>query len=191
MSYLVLGLVLFLGTHAVRVVADPWRLRMIARLGVPAWRAIYSLLAVAGFLLIIKGYGAPDTLTAPLYELPAWVRLVTIALMLPAAVLLVAAYVPGTHIKQAVGHPMMLGTRVWAGAHLLSNGRLADVLLFGAFFGWALFAHHAARRRDLAAGTTYPARGWARDGIALLVGGAVWVLILAWAHRWVGGVPLM
>jgi uncharacterized membrane protein len=158
---------------------------------VPVWRAAYSVLAIAGFLLIIKGYGAPATLTAPLYELPVWVRILTTALMLPAAVLLVAAYVPGTHIKQAVGHPMMLGTRVWAGAHLLSNGRLADVLLFGAFFAWALFAHHAARRRDLAAGTTYPARGWSRDGIALLVGGVVWAVILVWAHRWVGGVPLM
>jgi uncharacterized membrane protein len=191
MTYLILGLVLFLGTHSIRIVADPWRVATIARLGVPVWRAIYSVLAIAGFLLIIKGYGAPDTLTAPLYELPAWVRLLTIALMLPAAVLLVAAYVPGTHIKQAIGHPMMFATRVWAGAHLLANGRLADLLLFGSFFAWAVFAHHAARRRDREAGTTYPAAGWARDGIALAVGGAAWVLILVWAHRWVGGIPLM
>ena len=191
MIYLILGLVLFIGAHSVRVFADPWRERTIARLGVPAWRAVYSLVSVAGFVLIIKGYGAPDTLTEPLYQLPAWSRLVTIALMLPAAVLLMAAYVPGTHIKQAVGHPMMLGTRAWAAAHLLSNGRLADVLLFGGFFAWAVFAHHAARRRDVAAGTTYPAHGWARDGIAVAVGGAVWGLILFWAHRYVGGIALM
>jgi uncharacterized membrane protein len=191
MLYLALGLLLFLGTHSLRIVAEPWRQRTIARIGVPAWRAAYSLVAVAGFVLIIKGYGEPDTLAAPLYELPAWSRLLTIALMLPAAVLLVAAYVPGTRIKQAVGHPMMLATRVWAGAHLLSNGRLADVLLFGSFFAWAVFAHHAARRRDLASGTRYPAQGPARDAIALAVGAAAWGLVLVWAHRWVGGIPLM
>lgn len=191
MTYLVLGLVLFLGIHSIRIVAEPWRVAMIARLGVPVWRATYSVLSIAGFLLIIKGYGEPDTLTAPLYQLPDWARLLTIALMLPAAVLLVAAYVPGTHIKQAIGHPMMFATRVWAGAHLLSNGRLADLLLFGGFFAWAVFAYHAARRRDREAGVSYAAQGWARDGIALAVGGGTWALILVWAHRWVGGVALM
>jgi uncharacterized membrane protein len=85
----------------------------------------------------------------------------------------------------------MFATRVWAGAHLLSNGRLADLLLFGSFFAWAVFAHHAARRRDREAGVSYPAAGWSRDGIALAIGGGAWVLILVWAHRWVGGIALM
>jgi len=191
MLYLILGLALVLGLHSVRIVAEPWRLGTIERIGVPAWRGVYSLLSIAGFLLIIKGYGEPDTLVAPLYELPSWVRLLSIALMLPAAVLLVAAYVPGTRIRQAVGHPMMLATRVWAGAHLLSNGRPADVLLFGSFFAWAVFAHHAARRRDRAAGIAYPARGLERDLIALLAGAAAWGVVLVWAHRWIGGIPLL
>jgi uncharacterized membrane protein len=191
MLYLILGLLLFLGSHSLRIVADPWRQRTIARVGVPLWRAAYSLVAVAGFVLIVKGYGANDTLTSPMYQLPEWSRLLTIALMLPAAVLLVAAYVPGTHIKQAVGHPMMLGTRIWAAAHLLSNGRPADVLLFGSFFAWSVFAHHAARRRDRENATAYPAKGWSRDAIALGVGAGLWVLILVWGHRWVGGVSLL
>ena len=191
MLYLVLGLVLFLGTHSLRIVAEPWRLRTIERVGVQRWRGMYSVAAIAGFLLIVKGYGMPDTLTAPLYELPVWARWVTVGLMLPAAVLLVAAYVPGTHIKQAVGHPMMLGTRIWAGAHLLANGRAADVALFGGFFAWALFAHHAASARDRAAGTTYPARGWGRDMAAVVVGVLLWSAILGYLHRWIGGIALM
>ena len=191
LALLVLGLALFLGAHSIRIVAEPWRQRTIARLGVPAWRGIYSVVSIAGFLLIIKGYGEPGTLAAPLYVLPAWSRALALALMLPAAVLVVAAYVPGTHMRQTVRHPMLMGTRLWAIAHLLVNGRVIDMLLFGSFLAWSVFAWHAALGRDRAAGIGYPATGWSRDGLAVAIGATVWAVILFWAHRWIGGVALM
>jgi uncharacterized membrane protein len=109
-------------------------------------------------------------------------------LTVPAFVLLAAAYVPGNRIKAAVGHPMVAGVKTWAFAHLLANGTLAAVVLFGAFLVWAVVDFASARRRDRAAGTRYPAGAVSRDAIVLVVGLAAWALFAFLLHGWLIGV---
>jgi uncharacterized membrane protein len=191
MLILLVGLVIFLGAHSLRIVAAGWRERSIARLGVPLWRAGYSLVSIAGFLLIIKGYGAARASSAALYVTPGWLQLLTLALMLPALVLLMAAYVPQTRIKAVVAHPMLISVMVWALAHLLAKGRVADLVLFGAFLVWSVADLRSARNRDRAAGTRYTAGSWQRDGVAITIGALLWIAFLWGLHGWLVGVPLL
>jgi uncharacterized membrane protein len=188
MTLLILGLVLFLGMHSTRIVADDFRSAQVARLGVNGWKAIYSVISIAGFVLLVYGYGLARESPTVLFVPPPWMRHVTALLTIPAFVLLAAAYVPGTRIKRAVGHPMVAGVKIWAFAHLLSNGTLADVVLFGAFLAWAVFDYVAARRRDRAAGTVYATGPVARDATAIAIGLAAYVVFAFWLHAWWIGV---
>lgn len=189
MTALVLGLVLFLGTHSVRIVADRWRSRQIARLGVQRWKGLYALLSLLGFGLLVWGYGLSRAEPVIVWEPPRWTFHVTALLTLPTFILLVAAYLPGTRLKAAIGHPMAAGAGLWALAHLLSNGRLGDLLLFGAFFVWATIDFRAARHRDRVTGTHYPVGPWTRDALAAGIGVLAWSLFAALLHRWLIGVP--
>lgn len=191
MGMLVAGLLLFLGTHSVRIVAEGWRTRMIDRLGRNGWRGAYSLLALAGLVLIVYGYGVARVDALTLFEPPQWVGPVTSLLMLPALVLAVAAYVPGTRIKAVLGHPLLAATKLWAAGHLLANGRLADVILFGAFLLWAGMDFNSMRRRDRIAGVRHPAGPLSRDALAIVVGAGLWVVMLAGGHGWLTGVYLL
>jgi uncharacterized membrane protein len=188
MTLLLLGLALFLGVHSTRIVADGWRTATIARVGEKPWKGIYSLLSIAGFVLLVIGYGAARQSPVVLFAPPVWTRHLAALLTIPAFVLLAAAYVPGNAIKRAVGHPMMAGVKIWALAHLLANGTLADVLLFGSFLLWAVLSFTAARRRDRAAGTAYPAGPVARTGIAVAVGVVAWAAFAFALHRPLVGV---
>jgi uncharacterized membrane protein len=188
MTVLILGLVIFLGAHSVRIAADGWRARQIERMGLNQWKAVFSVVSIAGFALIVWGYGMARAEPVVLWAPPAWMAHVTALLMVPAFVLLVAAYVPGTRIKAAAGHPMVAGVKTWAFAHLLSNGNLADVVLFGAFLAWAVLDYRAARRRDRAAGTTYPAGPVTRDVIAIIVGLVGWAAFAFYLHALLIGV---
>lgn len=183
MTLLLLGLVLFLGVHSTRIVAEGWRTATIARIGEKPWKAIYSLLSIAGFVLLVIGYGAARQSPVVLFAPPVWTRHLAALLTIPAFVLLVAAYVPGNAIKRAIGHPMMAGVKIWALAHLLANGTLADVLLFGTFLAWAVLGFIAARRRDRAAGTTYPAGPGSRTAITVVVGLVAWAVFAFALHR--------
>jgi uncharacterized membrane protein len=183
MTLLMLGLVLFLGVHSTRIVADGWRTATIARIGEKPWKGIYSLLSIAGFVLLVIGYGAARQSPVVLYAPPVWTRHLAALLTIPAFVLLAAAYVPGNAIKRAIGHPMMAGVKVWALAHLLANGTLADVLLFGTFLAWAVLGFVAARRRDRAVGTTYPAGPGSRTAITVVVGLVAWAVFAFALHR--------
>ena len=191
MGYLILGLVIFLGAHSVRIFAEDWRARTIARIGPWPWKGVHSLVSVAGFVLIVWGYGQARLASGLLYDPPFVMRHLASLLMLFSFVLVAAAYVPGNHIKAAVGHPMAAGVKLWAFAHLLSNGRTADVILFGAFLAWAVGAYLAARRRDRAAGTRYPAGSAARTALAVAAGVAAWAAFAFWAHLWLIGVRPM
>jgi uncharacterized membrane protein len=188
MTLLILGLVLFLGMHSTRIVADDFRSAQVARLGLNGWKAIYSVVSIAGFALLVYGYGLAREAPTVLFVPPPWMRHVTALLTIPAFVLLAAAYVPGTRIKRAVGHPMVAGVKIWAFAHLLSNGTLADVVLFGSFLAWAVFDYVAARRRDRAAGRVYPTGPVARDVTAVAIGLAAYVVFAFWLHAWWIGV---
>ncbi|MCE2999447.1 MAG: NnrU family protein [Betaproteobacteria bacterium] len=192
MIWLILGLLVFLGVHSVRIVADPWRTRMIARIGLNHWKGLYSLASLAGFVLLVIGYGEARRLGLPLYDPPPFTRHIAALLMLPSMVLLVATYVSRNHFKARFGHPMLLAVKLWALAHLLSNGRAAEVILFGAFLAWAVADFIAARRRDRAAGTVYPPGEGVRTVIVLIAGTALWVVFAAVLHQWLIGVaPFM
>lgn len=187
MTYMLLGMLLFFGAHSVRIVADGWRAAQIARMGEQAWKGIVAVLSLAGFALMVWGYGETRA-TPDLWSPPVWSRHLASLLTLPAFVLLVAAYVPGTRIKVAVGHPMVIGVMLWAFAHLASNGRAGDLLLFGGFLVWAHIDFFSARRRDRLAGTRYAAGPWSRDLVAVAVGLIAWALFAMFGHAWLIGV---
>ena len=185
---MILGLLLFLGTHSVRIVADDWRSRQLARLGAGKWKGLYTLVSVIGFVLIIWGYGLARAHPVLLWSPPVWLRHLAILLTVPAFILLAAAYVPGNRIKARLGHPMVAGVKVWAFAHLLANGTLAAVVLFGAFLVWAIAMFASARRRDRRAGTVYPAGTLGRDGVTVIAGLVAWALFAFLLHQWLIGV---
>jgi uncharacterized membrane protein len=182
MLYLIAGLVVFLGIHSTRIFADPWRTRQIERFGVNGWKGIYSLISLAGFVLLVWGYGESRTSPVDLYNPPMWTRHLAALLTLPAFVLVVAAYVPGNHFKARLGHPMYMGVKIWALAHLLSNGRLADVLLFGGFLAWAVMGFVVSRKRDRAASVVYAPGQVLRTVIVVVVGLVAWAVFAMWAH---------
>jgi uncharacterized membrane protein len=188
MTFLILGLLLFLGAHSIRIVADGWRTERIARLGENGWKGLYSVASALGLGLIVWGYGLARAEPVALWVSPAWTRHVAALLTLPAFVLIAAAYVPGSRIKAAIGHPMVAGVKVWAIAHLLSNGNLADALLVGAFLLWAVLYFRSARRRDRAAGVGYRPGTATRDGMAIAAGAGVWALFAGFLHLWLIGV---
>ncbi len=188
MTTLLAGLVLFLGIHSVSIVAPAWRNATAARLGDPAWKGLYALLSLAGFVLIVLGYAAARQQPVVLWTPPSFMRHVAALLMLPAFVLLLAAYLPG-RIRSASRHPMLLATKLWATAHLLANGTLADVVLFGAFLAWAVADRISLKRRAPRAVPGAP-RSAANDAIAVVGGLALYGLFAFWAHAaWIGVAP--
>lgn len=188
--YLLLGLLLFLGVHSVRLIADDWRTRTVVRIGEGAWKGLYAVVALAGFALIVWGYGQARQQPLLLWTPPTAMRHVAALLTLPAFVLLVAAYVPRNHLRARLHHPMLLGTKLWALAHLLSNGTLADVLLFGSFLVWAVADFAASRRRDRRSGAEYGAGATGPTLITLGLGVALWLAFAFWLHAsWIGVQP--
>lgn len=182
MTYLILGLIIFLGVHSVRMVADDWRTRTRRKLGVGIWKGLYSLASLAGLALVAWGFDAARDQPLLLWSPPVAMRHLAAALTLLAFVLLAAAYVPGNSIKARLHHPMVLGVKVWALAHLLSNGMLVHVVLFGSFLIWAALNFRVARRRDRAAGTVYPAGNIRATAIALALGVAAWAIFAFGLH---------
>ena len=188
MSYLILGLIIFLGVHSVRIVADDWRTQSRSRLGALPWKALYSVASLAGFALIVGGFGLARQLPVQLWQPPLAMRHLASLLTLISFVLLAAAYVPRNGIKARVHHPMVLAVTVWALAHLLSNGNLAHVLLFGSFLLWSVLDFSTARRRDRAAGTLYPGGTAGATGITVALGVGAWIAFALWLHGWLIGV---
>ena len=198
MNELILGLVIFLGVHSARVVAEGARQRFIAARGELAWKGLYTVLSLLGFWLIVRGYGAARLDPVVLWVPPTGMRHLASLLTLVAFIFLAAAYVPRNAIKARLRHPMTLAVKVWALAHLLANGNLADVLLFGGFLVWAVLVFRAARARDRAtaesgAGAAVEAGMPAAGGavpllITVAVGLGAWAVFAFWAHAWLIGV---
>ena len=188
MTVLILGLVVFLGAHSTRIVADRWRTAQMQRLGAGAWKGIYSLVSLGGFGLVVWGFGLARQEPVVLWIAPVAMRHVAALLTLVAFVFLVAAYMPRNSIKSRLHHPMLLGVKTWAFAHLLANGRLADVVLFGAFLAWASVCYAAAKKRDRAAGTRYPAGSGGATAATIAAGIAAWALFAFWLHGLLIGV---
>jgi uncharacterized membrane protein len=188
MLILLIGLVLFLGVHSVRIVGEGWRTQFIAERGASAYKGLYTVASLLGFALLVWGYGQARLQPVVLWAPPPGMRHLAALLTLISFVLLAAAYVPGNVIKAKLHHPMTLATKVWAFAHLVANGTLADVLLFGGFLAWSVFAFRAAKQRDRAAGTTYAPGTLLPTVIAVAVGAAAWLVFALWLHAWLIGV---
>lgn len=187
MTMLIAGLLIFLGVHSVRIVAEPLRTRLQGQLGEMGFKGVYSVLSVVGFALIVYGYAAARLEPVVLWTTPAWTRHLAALLTLPAFVLLVAAYVPGNSLKARLRHPMVLGVKVWALSHLIANNQLADLLLFGGFLAWALLSYRAARGRDRQAGAVATSGRLVPTLVTVVVGLAAWAGFAFWAHAaWIG-----
>ncbi|MCW5609579.1 MAG: NnrU family protein [Rubrivivax sp.] len=190
MTLLILGLVIFLGVHSLRIVSEDLRTRLRARLGEGPFKGLYSVLSIAGFVAIVYGYAQARLDPTLLWATPVWTRHLASLLTLPAFVLLVAAYVPGNAIKARLHHPMVLGVKLWALAHLVANNTLADLLLFGGFLLWAVFSFRAARARDRAGRVAYAPGRAGPTVVAVVVGLAAWAAFAFWAHAaWIGVRP--
>ena len=191
MPVLILGLLIFLGMHSLRIFANDWRDRQIARLGTKRWKGLYALVSIIGFVLICWGFGLARQHPVPLYVPPLPLRHLNALFTLIAFVLFFAARVPRNRIKAKLHHPQLLAVKVWAFGHLLATGMLHDVLLFGAFLLWAIVLFAVSRRRDRLAGTTYPAGTLKGDIVTVVIGVVVWALFAFWLHLWLIGVNPM
>lgn len=184
------GLVVFLGLHSLRIVAGDWRARQMARMGEGPWKAIYSLLSIAGFVLLIWGFGEARQHPQLLYVPPMGLRHANALFTLIAFVLVAAAYVPRNHLKAKLGHPMYAGIKIWALGHLLATGMLHDVVFFGAFLIWAVAGFAVSRRRDRHTGVVYPSGTLLGDLLTVAIGVAIWAAFAFWLHaKWIGVAP--
>jgi uncharacterized membrane protein len=188
MTVLVLGMILFIGAHSVRIVADNWRDRVIVRLGEQRWKALYSLASGVGLALIIWGFGIARQTPVVLWARPSWAAHAGGALMLPAIILILGPYLGRSHINTAVRHPMLCGTVLFGVAHLLANNTLADVVLFGGFAAWAATDLASALGRDRRQGRIMPAPVMSHTLRQLGVGTAVWAAFGMYLHRLLFGV---
>jgi uncharacterized membrane protein len=190
MTILILGLIIFLGMHSIRMVADERRTALRMRFGELGWKAGYALISLLGLVLVVHGYGLARQAPIVLWVPPLPMRHIAALLTAIAFVLLAAAYVPRNRIKSSLHHPMLLGVKVWALAHLLANGNLADLILFGSFLAWAIVCFSASRRRDRAAGTVYPAGTMGGTLATLAIALVAWAVFALWLHeRWIGVRP--
>lgn len=189
MLQLLIGLVLFLGIHSLQSFAPLVRQNAIARWGALGFKGIYSTVSLLGLFLLVQGYGQARLDPVMLWSPPRGMQHATILLMWLAMVLLVATYVPGNQIKAKLRHPMTLSVKVWALGHLLSNGNLADVLLFGGFLLWSVLLFRAARQRDRMGTHAAPDGSVLGTVIAVVVGTGVWAaFLMGGLHVWLVGV---
>ena len=185
LAILILGLAIFIGTH-VFVSLRGERERLIARIGEGAYKGVFSLISILGVVLIVYGYRRTEFIA--IWYPPAFLRHLTVALMWPAFVFLAAAYIPG-RIKQALKHPMLVGVKLWAFAHLLSNGDLGGIVLFGSILGWAVYDRISLKRRADPGGPPIPVGGWKNDVVAIVVGTLVY-LAVGFVFHPLAGVPV-
>ncbi len=187
MALLVAGLIIFLGIHSISIVAPAWRDAQVARRGEKAWKGIYSIVSLIGFVLLLYGYGLARHTNAMVYAPPTAMRHLALLLMVPVFPLLLAAYWPG-RIQRATKHPMLLAVIIWALAHLLANGTLADVLLFGGFLLWAAVDRIVVARRAVPHEVPGAPPSKINDLIAVVGGLAIYAAFIMGVHRWLIGV---
>lgn len=190
MGYLIAGLVIFLGVHSVRIFADGWRTAQLTKMGEGPWKGVYSMLSALGLGLIIWGYSMARLEPGLLWVPPVATRHIAATLMLIAMILLVAAYVPKNSIRARLHHPMLLGVKIWAFAHLLANGNVADAVLFGSFLVWAVLCFIAAKKRDRAEGKVYAAGQTLPTIVTVVLGLVVYGAFAMVLHRLLIGVPV-
>ncbi|MEN9759979.1 MAG: hypothetical protein RL676_1130 [Pseudomonadota bacterium] len=188
MSLLIAGLVLFIATHSLRIFADGWRGQMVARMGAMPWKGLVSVVSLIGFVLMVMGYAAARQSPIVIWTPPFWLSHLVSLVMLAAFILLIAAYIPRNGIKARLGHPMVISVKIWALAHLLVNGTVADLLLFGALLIWAVMSFRAARQRDRREGAVRAKGELLMTLITVVVGALAWVWFVFQGHAWLIGV---
>jgi len=189
MLIMIAGLVLFLGMHSVRMVAPEWREAQIQRMGEGPWKGIYSVVSIIGLALAIWGYGQMRHDPIFIWSPPIGLYHLVALFMIPAFILLVAAFVPRNHIRARLGHPMVLAVKTWAFSHLLANGRMGDIIFFGAFLVWTVFVYRFLRQRDRAVGVAPEAATASGTAIAVVLGVVAYWVFATYLHVWVAGVP--
>jgi uncharacterized membrane protein len=186
---LILGLAVFLGPHVLASRRDT-RAQVVARLGLGPYKGLFALVSFIGIALIAYGFGQyRATGWIQVWHPPGFMRHVTVALMWPATVFVVAAYIPG-RIKTTLRHPLLVGVKLWAFAHLLSNGDLGAIVLFGSILAWAVYDRISLKRRTDPGAPNIPLGGWRNDVIAVVVGTLVYLALGFVFHPIVIGVPV-
>ncbi|QWW66729.1 NnrU family protein [Rhizobium sp. WYJ-E13] len=190
MALLVLSLILFLGVHLIRVAVPGFRQAMIDGIGKPAWMAIHSVASILTLIFVIYAFGvARSEPIGLLYNPPVGMAHLTVTLMLIAVICLVAGFLPGGYIKTKTKHPIVLSVKIWALAHLLSNGEAYSVLLFTAFLIWGVVLRISLKRRQQRGEITLPTFVSAKyDLYAVIIGAIVWALMIGRVHEWLIGV---
>jgi len=189
MAFLIAGLLVFLGNHSIHLVMPAWRKRFIDQYGVNTWKLLFSVFSLLGLFLIIHGYGLTREFPVFVWNPPVWTRHSAILLNLLAFILLAATFVKHNHFKMKLGHPMYAGVKLWSFAHLISNGRLGDVLLFASFLIWAVAGFSMSRRRDRLNAVTYPAANGKSTLLTVVAGSVAWAVFAFWLHVLLIGVP--
>jgi uncharacterized membrane protein len=185
---MIVGLALFIGVHVLVSLRDQ-RARLIAQWGEGPYKIGFSLLSALGLALIVYGFGLyRQAGYIDVWSPPAWTRHIAVALMLPAVICLVAAYVRG-NIKRTLKHPMLVAIKLWALAHLIANGDLGSIILFGSFLGWAVYDRISLKHRTDPGAPPFPTGGWRNDAIAVVVGIVVYLALGFTFHPIVIGVP--
>ena len=149
MSLLIIGLIIFLGSHSCRIFAEPWRNQMIDRLGEVKWKGLYTIISIIGLVLVVIGYGQARQTPIVLWQPATYLTHIAILLNLVEFIFLAGSSPSNNAIRLKLKHPMILGVKVWALAHLLANGTLVDLILFGSFLLWAVLDFRSARKRPI------------------------------------------
>jgi uncharacterized membrane protein len=190
LAVMILGLVLFLGVHTLTTQRD-LRAGLIASWGEGGYKIGYALVSLAGLVLIVWGFAhyRSDGMIE-LWTPPRALKHLTVALMLPSVILVVAAYIRG-RIYATIKHPMLSGVKLWAAAHLIANGDLGGIILFGSFLGWAVFDRISLKRRADPGAPPIPVGGWGNDLIAVAVGIVAYLALVFAFHPVVIGIPVV
>jgi uncharacterized membrane protein len=189
LAILVLGLVVFIGAHAFVTRRDA-RAAAIARLGEGAYKGLFSLVSLIGIVLIVWGFGRYRAAGyIDVWSPPVWTRHLAAVLVWPAIVMIVAAYIPG-NIKRTLKHPMLVGVKLWALAHLIANGDLGSIILFGGILAWAVYDRISLKRRTDPGGPPIPIGGVRNDVVAVIVGTLLYLALAFWFHPYAIGVPV-
>ena len=192
MIWLLLGLLIFFGIHFVPILTS-LRAQLVSSIGAMGYQAFFSIVSLVGFALVVIGYGEMQTAGSANPQIwlpPTWIKHVVFLLMLPVFVFLIAAYVP-SNIRDRIGHPMLVAIKIWALAHLLANGDLASIILFGSFLAYAVIDRISVKSR-VSRGPLGERKGTIAGDVVAVVGGlGVYLLFMFWAHEQLIGIALI
>ena len=187
MALFLIGLIIFLGSHSCRIFAESWRNQMIDRIGEVKWKGLYTIISLIGFVIMVIGYGQARQSTVVLWQPNSFLIYIALALNLIAFIFLAGSSPSNNAIRLKLKHPMILGVKVWALAHLISNGTLVDLILFGAFLIWAVLDFRSARKRPIHIAEQAQVSTKA-TAITIAIGVILWVAFIFGLHQYLIGV---